>query len=302
MTRSKRGPQLLDEIRPILDLPEEARIRHIRIPVWIDYPTAEKIHMEITDIIENPGPRTRLRNLLLVGSPNSGKSALAQNVAESYPTVDEIGRETAHRPIVSILAPPSPEEGRLYERLLAAINAPFSKSDRPESKLHQLVTLLPALGTRLIVLDEIHDMLTGNPKQSQKMLNILKQLGTLTGCPILAIGLPSAINSLSTNDQLGSRFAVMRLLAWENNQDFSLLLSSFEAVLPLEKPSHLTRASTQDLLYTWSEGLLGELSELLQRAATKAIRTKADRITREILNSVNWVAPSLRKPVRHGQG
>jgi hypothetical protein len=44
-----------------------------------------------------------------------------------------------------------------------------------------------------------------------------------------------------------------------------------------------------------SEGTIGELSSLLNRAAVRAIRTGEERITPKLLDDLQWTAPSKRR-------
>jgi hypothetical protein len=44
-----------------------------------------------------------------------------------------------------------------------------------------------------------------------------------------------------------------------------------------------------------SEGLIGELVEILTRAAVLAVKTKKEKITIDLLDKIRWVPPSQRK-------
>jgi hypothetical protein len=44
-----------------------------------------------------------------------------------------------------------------------------------------------------------------------------------------------------------------------------------------------------------SEGILGEIHEVVKRAAVHAIRSKDERITLETLEKIRWTQPSKRK-------
>jgi DNA transposition AAA+ family ATPase len=74
-----------------------------------------------------------------------------------------------------------------------------------------------------------------------------------------------------------------------------VLLASFERLLPLREPSHLACESLSKQLLAMSEGTIGALSSLLNRAALAAIRNGREQIDRQILNETNWVPPSERR-------
>nr|MBF4290468.1 AAA family ATPase [Vibrio anguillarum] len=48
-------------------------------------------------------------------------------------------------------------------------------------------------------------------------------------------------------------------------------------------------------LLTMSEGLLGELSELLSEAAVMAVETGKEQIDIELLSEIDWMSPTQRK-------
>jgi hypothetical protein len=66
-------------------------------------------------------------------------------------------------------------------------------------------------------------------------------------------------------------------------------------MLPLKKPSNLIGESLSIKLLSMSEGLIGELSSILGKAADFAIRSGAERIDLKILKEIRWVPPSERR-------
>jgi hypothetical protein len=71
---------------------------------------------------------------------------------------------------------------------------------------------------------------------------------------------------------------------------------SFEQVLPLRNESRLADSAIADRLYGMSEGTIGELSSLLNRAAVRAIRTGEERITAKLLDPIEMDGtPSKRR-------
>ena len=70
---------------------------------------------------------------------------------------------------------------------------------------------------------------------------------------------------------------------------------SFEQVLPLRNESRLWDSAIANRLLGMSEGTIGDLSLLLNRAATKAIENGDERITPKLLDELEWTAPSKRR-------
>jgi hypothetical protein len=78
-------------------------------------------------------------------------------------------------------------------------------------------------------------------------------------------------------------------------EDFQRLLASFEAVLPLPERSHLGSPQVAEVVYGMSEGIVGEVSSLLERAVEVAIRRGLECVTLDVLGSLRWRGPSARR-------
>lgn len=138
-------------------------------------------------------------------------------------------------------------------------------------------------------------MLAGNSLRQKWFLNVIKYLGNELKIPIVAVGTQDAFNALSTDPQVANRFEPAVLPRWHYDREFLRLLMSFEQVLPLRKESHLVDSAIANRLFGMSEGTIGELSPLVNRAAVRAIRTGAERITLKLLEDLKWTAPSKRR-------
>jgi hypothetical protein len=86
-----------------------------------------------------------------------------------------------------------------------------------------------------------------------------------------------------------------RMIAEVVEGRYRMLLASFERLIPLRKPSQLAGETLSKKLLALSEGTIGELSTLLNRAAAHAIRTGRERIDLEALTKTNYIPPSERR-------
>ena len=77
--------------------------------------------------------------------------------------------------------------------------------------------------------------------------------------------------------------------------DFRRLLASFERMLPLANSSNLKSKAIAQKVYFMSEGLLGEVSDILTQAAIFAIRSGLESITLELLEKIDYESPKERK-------
>ena len=194
-----------------------------------------------------------------------------------------------------VQAPPIPDEGRLYNNILHMLFAEYRENDRPARKYAQVLKLAKSVGLKMLIIDEIHDILAGSTKKQHEFLNVIKNLSNELMIPIVGVGTKDALRALQTDPQLSNRFEPVIIPKWTMDQEFLRLLASFEKVLPLKKPSQLFDNDISQKLLSMSEGYIGELSRILTKAAIASITTQTEQITLEILDKIDWIKPSDRR-------
>jgi Bacterial TniB protein len=147
----------------------------------------------------------------------------------------------------------------------------------------------------MIVIDEIHNILAGAVKKRDVFLNVIRNLGNDLQVPIVGVGTELAVNAIESDKQLSSRFELAPVPRWDFDNEYRQLLASFEAFLPLRRPSDLSAAKIAFRIYNMTDGTIGETSALVNKAAVEAIRSGEDQINDQILNKVDWIAPSERR-------
>lgn len=75
----------------------------------------------------------------------------------------------------------------------------------------------------MLIIDEIHNCLTGSAKLLPEVMNTLKNLSNELSLNIVGVGTREAITILHTDPQYASRFDVVNLPKWELNQDFKII-------------------------------------------------------------------------------
>jgi hypothetical protein len=277
------------------------RIEFVRKERWIGYPLALKTLDMMEDLLIRPKSH-RMPNLLLVGETNNGKTMIVNRFVGKHPADDNKGGDSIIVPIVCVQAPPVPDESRFYDEILRKLNAPFRENDRAGNKQFLVMNLFRKIGARILIIDEFHDILAGGLVHQRNFRNAVKHLGNELKIPIIGVGTYEAFNAIHSDPQLANRFRPVQLPKWTfgDGKDpardpYLQLLSSFERMLPLKKPSRLTQAAIATKLLGMSAGLIGEIAEILKEAAVSAIKSGEECITAQLLSSLNWVAPDDRK-------
>jgi hypothetical protein len=279
--------------REALKLPTEARISRIRRARWIKYTRVEEILDQLEDLLTHPKTH-RMPNLLIYGDTNNGKTMVVNRFHTAHSAYDNPDGEGAIVPVLLIQSPPVPDEGRFYNAILEAIYSPYKASDRPDKKQFQAINMLRRIKLKMLILDEIHNLIAGNLNKQRHFLNTIKYLGNELQIPIVGVGTKDALVALRTAPELANRFEPAELPRWQMNEEYQRLLASFERMLPLKKASNLDETEIAAKLLSMSEGLIGELSAILIKAAIKAIKNGDEQITVNLLNSVKWIPPSKR--------
>ena len=283
---------LRESVRPLTALDDADRIRLIRSERWIGYPQARMVIDHLETLLSWPD-RQRMPNLLLLGPTNNGKSMIIEKFRRTHPPISLSDREQT--PVLCMQMPPDPSPGRFYLALLTALGTPT----RPRNRVHELeqqaLMLLRATGVRMLIIDELHNVLAGRDNVRREFLNVLRFLGNELRIPLVAVGTRDAYLAIRTDPQLENRFHPMTLPVWTNTADTRSLLASFSTSFPLRKPSHLTSPEMTDYLLTRSEGTIGELTTLLTAAAVTAVDSGEEAMTSSVLTRTPYLGPTERR-------
>ncbi|MBE2172422.1 TniB family NTP-binding protein [Acinetobacter oleivorans] len=278
-----------------MTLSDSDRINTLFSDRWIGYKKAVTILDTLTDILNRPR-KLRPECLLIVGDSNMGKTTIIHEFTKQYytKTVNDIDMEllSVKKPVLTILAPAKANVKELYINILNHFFVPFRPTD-PEAKLrNQAVHLMRKYETKMLIIDEIHNCLTGSTKLLSEVMNTLKNLSNDLSLNIVGVGTREAVTILHTDAQYASRFDVAMLPKWELNQDFLRLLLSYVRLLPLKKRSDLASQRLATLIFEISGGNFGDLNRLLIECAKEAIVQGNEEITEEIVHKFKWLKPT----------
>jgi len=283
---------LTETARATLTLSDAERISRIRSARWIGYTRAKQILEKLENLLTYP-KKHRMPNLLIVGETNNGKTMTVNRFQTLHPPSEE--PEGIVLPVLVVQAPPTPDEVRFYNTILETLVAPYKPRDRIDTKQFQAIRILTRIQTRMLIIDEIQHIIAGNLNKQRNFLNSIKYIGNELQIPIVGVGTQEAFNAVQTDRQLANRFEPALLPKWQMGKEYLKLLASFERMLPLRKPSNLIGNTLALKLLSMSGGIIGELSEILSRAAVKAIETGGECITAKLLESIDWTHPLERK-------
>lgn len=273
-------------------LPSAERVHRIRADRWIGYPKAVAAVERLEMLFDWPR-KQRMPNLLLIGPTNNGKSMIVERFRRQHPPLTEADRESI--PVLCMQMPSEPSTLRFYTAMLAALGAPLRPRQRLAEVERLALSLLREVGVRMLVIDELHNVLAGPGGTRREFLNLLRFLGNELRIPLVGVGTREAYLAVRSDDQLENRFEPFILPTWDAGGETRSLLASFAASFPLHAPSFIDTEDMAQYLLARSEGTIGELARLLTAAAVAAVESGEERINHRTLTMADYAGPTERR-------
>lgn len=294
---------LLPEIRRTLTLSKKERIHHIQKDNWIGYSRAKQALDKLNELYEHPH-RHRMPNLLIIGPTNNGKTMIIEKFCRNFSPVVKEKRGFDEKnillemPIISLQMLPTPDRKGFYNLILTQLNSAgaqklvyFYYNEPFETNI---VAVFREYKVKMLIIDEIHNMLAGRNDKQREFQNMLRYVGNALKIPIVCLGTKDAYLAIRSDPQLENRFEPFLLPTWKDDEEYQSLLSSIISVLPLKNPSNLNHPEISRFILEKTGGILGEIFTLLRRAAILAIETESEVIDEKILKMIDYNSPAER--------
>lgn len=287
---------LLPSVQAIAALSAEERMDKLKQDHWIGYTQAEQALVKLEDLFRHP-KRVRMPNMLIIGPTNNGKTMIVEKFKRHHLPYESKDQSHLVVPVLMIQMPSAPTIKRFYATIITSLGSPVTGSGYNLLVNQEIVILklLKATQTRVLIIDEIHNILAGNPHKQREFLNVLRFLGNTLQISIVGVGVKEAYLAIRSDDQLENRFAPLVLPLWRDNHEFMRLLASFQSILPLQRPSHLIDDNIRAIILNRTEGTIGEIVTLLIQATSTAIRSGKEFIDAEILKQTDYQSPTQRR-------
>lgn len=285
---------LLPEAREIALLPAEQRIAQLRSDYWIGYSRAEQALKRLEELLNWP-KKLRMPNMLIIGSTNNGKTMIVEKFRRSHLPYESDNGEHEMVPVLMVQMPSNPTIQRFYATVITALGSPVTWYPSTARYETMALQLLSATKTKILIIDELHNILAGNGHKQREFLNLLRFIGNQLQLSIVGVGIKDAYLAIRTDDQLENRFEPFILPLWRDDNEFTRLLASFKKVLPLRKSSELADSDIRAIILERSESTIGEIATFLTQAACEAISSGKECIDLEILTRTNYHSPTQRR-------
>jgi hypothetical protein len=273
----------------LLLLPEAERIRAIRRDRWVQYPKAREALTVLNYVFEHPRT-TRMPSLAIYGDSGMGKTMIMEKFWRDHPADFDPDTGEARIPVLALQMSGKPNERRLYAQLLTALGAPHSPRATIVDLEQKAIHLLKVAHIKVLVVDEVHNLLCGSNRDQRVVLNTLRFLSNELKMSLVCFGVTEAREAIQGDVQLARRFESFSLPRWSTNEAYEDLIRAALRNLPLRQPSVLTAKSLRHIL-SLSDGLTSKIFSTLNVLAVDAIEKRDERITDDAV--LQW-APVMK--------
>lgn len=295
MSNNEHLNNLLPSVKEKLNLSIEERKEFLLEEKWITYPNAKEILDKLEFLYKHP-KKSRMPCMLIVGETNNGKTSIINKFLKSHLPYES--EEVTITPILSVVAPETGSISDFFSKILQSLCVPYRNGDKINKKRELIDNYFKLSEIRMLIVDEIHNILVGAVSKQKAFMNSLKNLSTELQIPIVIVGIPDALHATNTDSQINNRFKPVALRKWQLDRTYLSLLASLEKILPLKNSSNLySIKELAEYIFDTSEGYIGEIIELITAASIYAIDNKIERIDIKVLKNCGFVKLSLRKHI-----
>ena len=274
--------RLQPEAEAALSESDNIRIDLITRDRMILYPAMVGVQAQ-ADWLFNEPIRMRARGLVICSRAGNGKTSLAQAMSRRFSSVGN-GDESC----ALMISMAGVRDARtVYGRILETLGSPARVSHRLSDRELLVTRLLKVVNCRLLILDEVQDLLLGSEREQQRALEAIKFLMNERCLPVLAFGTEKAGQGFGSDPHLAARFKEFTLPLWKADNTLANFLATYERFLPLKKVSNLATPDKVALLAKLGNGVLDNIIQRVQNAALMAIANGSEHITLDLLKQAD---------------
>ena len=284
---------LRPETRQLVELPAAERLARMPANRWIGYSRARAGHSRRSgSMLEREPGRIRPRNLLIVGRPTTARRQLPSASCAITRHAHPRTASTSHSGSDGPDAASAHSEPAVCAPSLPALVCPALCTARSPDREGAALYLLRQVDCRMLVLDELHNLLAAPIPRQRELLNLLRYLGNELRIPLACLGTREAYLAIRTTTSW--KTASSRSCCPSGRTDRSSAAcspASRQCCRYASLPAWGCQRCAHMILQR-SEGTVGEVAALL--AAATAVRSCA---ARSGSLDCGWIRPSIsRRP------
>ena len=255
---------------------ENERITLIREERWVTFSRA-RLALEAPKALLVRPRTTRMRSIAVYADSGMGRTMLMNRFKRANPLVYNAAERRSISPVVALQMPSHGTERRFYAHLLSEVGVPFFARATILDLETQAFRSLKRMDVKLLMLDEVHNILAGSAKERRILLNMLRYISNELKISLVCLGISEAREAISGDAQLARRFEELPLTRWQGNEDFQELIVAILRHLPLKLASQISARALRHVLQL-TDGVTAQIFGMFNDLAVEAIRSGAECI------------------------
>lgn len=255
------------------------RIAAIREERWITYPRA-RTSLEFLDALLTRPRTTRMPSVAIYADSGMGKTMLMERFRRAHPASFDAAERRLVTPVLALQMASHPTERRFYGHLLSAIGVPFAPRATVLDLEVQALRNLRRMEVKLLMLDEVHNILAGSAQEQRILLNMLRYLSNELKISLVCLGVSEAREAVSGDVQLARRFEELLLPRWQGDEEFQDLIVAIVRHLPLKVTSQISARALRQVLQV-TDGLTARIFRMFNDLAIESIASGTECISDE---------------------
>lgn len=265
--------------------PNDRRIAFAERDLWIEHGAARAALGVLEDALAHPRVQ-QMPCVMVAARSRNGKSTLLKRFRRLHPLFFDHG-QIPNLPVLYMEMPEKPKFAAFWSELLKAAKVSHRPNDTVPVLKAAAMNNMQDMKVRMLLIDEIHNVLRGNIPEQQDFLVLLKRLTNELGIAMAVAGTVDAVRALKTEEQVEGRFQVAPLPRWQKiDTEYLQLLASLESLMPLQRPSILTGRDLAGKIFRMAEETIGSITGIVKAATVQAIRDGSERISVDTLDGM----------------
>lgn len=276
----------------LLAAPQDQRIRAILGGRWVEYDRAGQGLRILNLLLEHPRT-TRMPSIAVYGDSGMGKTMIMQRFRAQHPRLFGGQAGIARARVLALQLAGKPGERRLYAQILSALGVPQNPRAGVVELEQVALRLMRAMDVQVLLLDEVHNLLSGTFREQRIVLNTLRYISNELQISLVCFGINDAREAISGDVQLARRLEEFPLTRWAADDAFEDLVLAIIRNLPLRNPTVLSARAMRRMLQV-TDGITSKVFRLVHQLAIEAIKSGAERLTDEAVDHWQPMTPNER--------
>jgi hypothetical protein len=221
-----------------------------------------------------------MTSIAVYADSGMGKTMLMERFKRAHPPAYDPNERRMIAPVLALQMASYATERRFYGQLLTSIGVPFSPRATIMDLEIQALRNLRRMDVKVLMLDEVHNILAGSAREQRIVLNMLRYLSNELRISLVCLGISEAREAIGGDVQLARRFEELILPRWQGDEEFQDLVVAVLRHLPLRTASQISARALRQVLQA-TDGITARVFRLFNDLAADAIASGAECITDE---------------------